>query len=191
MRQTTRRWARTVLPALLGLATPPAQPPPPSVPRPGGVRIAFASREGIATMRADGSDVTLLARHDFRDDRYEPSDMGVGKPAWSPDGNRIAFEHRGDGEMMPAHIFVILAGGSRPAQLTLPNGSQLAEADPSWSPDGTTVLFRASSDLGNVAIWRAAAGGGAPVELLADAAEPTWAPDGLAIAFVRTVSGAD
>ncbi len=152
---------------------------------PDGTRLAFASAEGLAVMRYDGSDVTTLLRHDFRDDTYAESDLGVGKPAWSPSGDRIAFEHRGDGELTPAQIFVMDADGSDRRRLTPTQGIQYAESDPAWSPDGSEIAFWSYG----YGLAIASAAGGAPRQIyqnfpaVAYGAKPAWSPDGSTILF--------
>jgi hypothetical protein len=109
---------------------------------PDGTRIVFTNATGIATIGVDGSGLTTLLRHDFRDDTYAPHDMGVGKPAWSPDYQLIAFEHFGDGVFQPAQIFVMNADGTEPRLVTAAsNGRRYAESDPAWSPTGSSIAF--------------------------------------------------
>ena len=152
---------------------------------PDGARLAFTSAEGISVMREDGSGATTLVRHDFRDDTDAESDQGVGKPSWSPDGDRIAFEHRGDGDMMPAQIFVMNADGSDLRRVTSTPGGQYAESDPAWSPDGSEIVFW-SFGYG-IAVVSAA--GGTPRQIyqigpaVAYGAKPVWSPDGTTILF--------
>jgi dipeptidyl aminopeptidase/acylaminoacyl peptidase/CubicO group peptidase (beta-lactamase class C family) len=75
----------------------------------------------------------------------EPAQLTRGQsdcaPAWSPDGNRIAFLRAQDG---PAQVWVLPAGGGEPEQLTtLPLGA----GAPAWSPDGAKIAFAAPVDL--------------------------------------------
>jgi len=150
-----------------------------------GESIAFTSAEGIAVLALDGGEVTTLLRHDFLDEPYDvETGMGVGKPAWSPDGARIAFEHRGDGEILPAQIFVMGADGSDPRRATSDEGIQYAESDPAWSPDGDRLAFW-SFGFGIASVSRP----GKVSSTLYDApgvvygAKPAWSPDGSRIAF--------
>jgi Tol biopolymer transport system component len=69
------------------------------------------------------------------------SPLGVGKPAWSPDGGEIAFEHYGDGDVLPGQIYVMNVDGSAPRRLTGTPGISYAESDPSWSADGAWLAF--------------------------------------------------
>jgi Tol biopolymer transport system component len=141
-------------------------------------------------MDVDSRGVTTLLRHDFRDDLNADSDMGVGKPAWSPDGASIAFEHRGDGDIMPAQLFVMDADGSDPRRLTLAIGRQYAESDPAWSPDGSKIALWSFG----YGVATAPATGGNPSTLYADGgvgygAKPAWSPEGTEIAFTVRARG--
>ena len=152
---------------------------------PDGRRLAFVNGEGIAVMNVDGSGIRTLLSHRFRDDTYAPWDLGIGKPAWAPDGSHIAFEHRGDGDLTPAQIFVMNADGSDPRRLTPKTGRQYAESDPVWSPDGSRIVFW-SYGYGIATI---PAAGGEPQAVYANfpavayGTKPVWSPDGSAIAF--------
>jgi Tol biopolymer transport system component len=141
--------------------------------------------EGIAVMNLDGSGVRTLLSHSFRKDTYAPWDLGIGKPAWSPDGSRIAFEHRGDGDMTPAQIFVMNVDGTNPHRLTSTAPFQYAESDPAWSPDGSRIAYWSYG----YGIATVPAAGGAPQSVYANfpavayGAKPAWSPDGSRIAF--------
>jgi Tol biopolymer transport system component len=135
----------------------------------------------------DGTAGKTLIRHNFRIDTW-PSDIGVGKPAWSPDGTRIAFEHLGDGEFEPAQVFVMGSDGSNPRRPTsLTDGMRYAESDPSWSPDGSMIVYW-SYGYGIAVVDSR---GGVPNALyyafpsVAYGAKPAWSPDGRTIVFNR------
>ena len=65
------------------------------------------------------------------------TDNGHGdvQPAWSPDGQKIAFVSDRTGD---AEIFVMNADGTDVVQLT---NNPAADVEPSWSPDGKSIAF--------------------------------------------------
>lgn len=95
-------------------------------------------------------------------------------PVWSPDGQRLAFEHAGQ-------IFVMNRDGSDARQVTFGGQSFF----PAWHPDGTRLLY--DSNLGGYPydIWVVNSDGSeakrfcAPVE--GDRRLGAWTPDGLGI----------
>jgi len=158
-------------------------------------KIVFTSSEGIAVrdLNLGLQGVTTLLRHDFlaglpfsEGGTYAPWDMGVGKAAWSPDGKLIAFEHLGDGDMVPAQIYLMNADGTNVQRLSSSPDVWFSESDPAWSPDGLSI-----------ALW--SYGHGLATIRLSDSsvrtvyhdfpavaygARPAWSPDGTRIAFV-------
>jgi serine/threonine protein kinase/dipeptidyl aminopeptidase/acylaminoacyl peptidase len=101
-------------------------------------------------------------------------------PAYSPDGQTIAFASSRDG----GGIFVMGSTGEAARRLT-DFGS-----DPSWSPDGSSIVFASETfstpdDRGNFSrLFVTPATGGAASEIYAeDAVQPDWSPHGERIAF--------
>ena len=80
-------------------------------------------------------------------------------PAWSPDGNEIAFALDGRLWAVPA-----AGGGARRLTGGPEDSAPAYDFEPDWAPDGDSLVF--SRDLeGNLDIWRVAARGGAPERL--------------------------
>ena len=153
---------------------------------PDGTHIAFADSAGLEAMDADGANKTLLLRHDFRGDTYQPWDMGPAKPVWSPDGRRIAFEHLGDGDMQPAQVYVMNADASNLHRVSVNSGQvSYAESDPAWSPDGKSLAYWSYG----YGIVITDANGGSPQQVFSDfplvayGTKPAWSPDGASLFF--------
>jgi Tol biopolymer transport system component len=110
------------------------------------------------------------------------------EPAFSPDGNQIAFAW--DAETDNTSIYVKLIGAGAPLRLTTHPG---VDRSPSWSPDGRYIAFeRISENEKGIFIIPALGGterkvfshGWNPVDL----AHVVWSPDGKFLAFVERSS---
>jgi Tol biopolymer transport system component len=102
-----------------------------------------------------------------------------GGPAWSPDGDTIAFSRFVEGR---ARLMTVPARGGDPEPL-LP-ASDAADTAPAWSPDGSTIAFvRTDAVTGATAVWLADADGGNARELAAvtGAHSLSWHPGGAAL----------
>ncbi|HTL98955.1 MAG TPA: hypothetical protein VL181_09135, partial [Holophagaceae bacterium] len=101
-------------------------------------------------------------------------------PIYSPDGSRIAFTARFDGNY---DVYVVSASGGEPQRLTYHPGPDKALG---WSPDGKRVLFssfRATPrDLPQ--LYTVAATGGPAEQLpLPSGNEASYSPDGTRLAY--------
>jgi Tol biopolymer transport system component len=152
-------------------------------------QIAFSCKEqnntwyAICVSNMDGSDRRRLTRR-----------VHASTPAWSPDGQQIAFTRNEDvGEyttFSEDDVFVMGADGDNPHQLT-PERDGRHAGQPTWSPDGGQIayiqgpgvptgqpsrpgsLFVMDADGGNV---RRLTRGDADVD-------PAWSRDGKEIAY--------
>jgi TolB protein len=131
------------------------------------------------------------------------SSTDSGRPAWSPDGRKLAFisdrDVVGPGPSQCSwyvqfDVFSIDVDGSRRTNLTkTPEGHDFG---PSWSPDGRAITFYSFMPTGTEAdVFIVDAAGGAPLRLTGNYpgidSDPAWSPDGTKIAFASDRAAAD
>lgn len=141
-----------------------------------GSRLAFTSLvdRQIYAVGMDGTGLRRLTHE------------GVNaRPAWSPDGRRIAFVRSGANSV--GDIYLMDADGSRVVRRTV--GSNFWSV--AWSPDSRRLAV-STEGLYESDVWILSADpdGSSPVHVLTNARSPAWSPDGSTIAYVQT-SGDD
>jgi TolB protein len=107
----------------------------------------------------------------------------VQTPAWSPDGRKLAFVSRRDGN---SEIYVMNADGSVQENLTRQPAN---DSHPSWSSDGRKIAFVSRRD-GNSEIYVMNADGSGLRNVTRSPSNdlyPAWSPDGREIAFVQKI----
>lgn len=112
---------------------------------PDGARLAWVStRAGLVnvfTMRIDGTDVQQLTFARL-ENPLPGSGQGASQPAWSPDGQQIAYTVGFNGA---SQLWVMNADGSNKRRLTDPVLS--GDFEPTWSADGRHIVVRRGPSL--------------------------------------------
>lgn len=176
---------------------------------PDGTRLAFATNylkgevSEILLRDANGvlqpvvhetsgeQDIVVTPDRDFSLTHLTTNSAVDDEPAWSPDGQSLAFSSYLTGN---AEIFTMDADGSNVVQLTDSLGENW---HPDWSPDGSRIAFTSKSDLtgGVTTNWELFVmdANGGNVKQLTRTEEnewrPVWSPDGERLAFARLVPG--
>jgi hypothetical protein len=171
-----------------------------AAPSPDGSTIAFTcttgQSTGICVANRDGSGSRLLPGFG------QLTGLRADQPAWSPDGERIAFRGwamGGDvGIFNPGDIWVMDADGTNRRKLTAATAGAESFQAPTWSPrlpDGTQRLAFVRESRGaegyhvaHLETMRADGSDRRPITTAGSQmdADPTWSPDGGTVAFVRT-----
>jgi Tol biopolymer transport system component/DNA-binding winged helix-turn-helix (wHTH) protein len=110
------------------------------------------------------------------------------QPAFSPDGNQVAFVIREGGGTENRGIYTRMVDGGKALRLTNNPG----DFSPTWSPDGRRVAFYRYD--GGLAIYAVPALGGTEDRLYTGSPSPwteglDWSPDGSSLAFSQGREG--
>jgi Tol biopolymer transport system component len=148
-------------------------------------KIAFMRHSDIYVMNSDGTGQTNLTS----------TKTGVGGGMWSPNGKKIAYFARPDGERY-SDIYVTNADGTGETNLTKTKAN--TEVAPSWSPDSKKITYlRGSDPSGEIYndIYVMNSDGTSQTRVIeardtkyfeVGFESPLWSPDGEKIAFRRT-----
>lgn len=111
---------------------------------PAGTRIAFVLQVPRAESEKHGpahSELWLVPAAGGEARRYSTTAHDATSPAFSPDGRRLAFLSKGQGENEKTQIHAVDVDGGAPSPMTSHDASIL---DFRWSPDGKTIAFLAA-----------------------------------------------
>jgi len=145
------------------------------------VQVRRGEPEAVATAAADGSDVRLLLQADAVYPFFY-------RPAWSPDGSRLAVSRTGGGILQEIWMLPAAGGASRQWWRDPPG---VFSADPIFTPEGGG-LVHTSNRGGATNLWLMPIDGKEPVRLTSGTGpdeSPSVARTG-AIAFVNSRSRA-
>ncbi len=142
---------------------------------PDGTQVAFSAirfpspNHEIYILNTKNGNITQLTSNSYADL----------EPAWSPDGQKIAFAYR---DRSTYGIATIGVDGTNQVRIT-----EMAEKEnsPSWSPDGQKIAFASErDDSTNIYIMQADGSGVNQVTTGSDPSiNPAWSPDGTMLSF--------
>jgi Tol biopolymer transport system component len=128
----------------------------------------------------------LTGAHPKQAASFIASTRNDSRPAYSPDGTRIAFE---SGRSGSEEIWISNADGLQTVQLT--SFGKGWAGSPAWSPDGKQIAFD-SNAAGNWDVYVTPSNGGKPVRLTTNSApeiRPSWSHDGRWIYYCSWQTG--
>ena len=151
---------------------------------------AAGSQLAYTTDRSGTDEIWLRSRNgEFERPLVTPQDFHDGQthlvsaPAFSPDGQRIAYFRQGaDG----GQIWISPVAGGQPVELS---HNENAQDLPNWSPDGAWIVYPQNSGgrIGEWSLLKMRVGAKTPPQMLVRDVVPIspakWAPDGAWIAF--------
>jgi Tol biopolymer transport system component len=110
------------------------------------------------------------------------------RPVWSPDGQRVAFQTRRDGE---EHIYVTTVG--RGSEVPLVGRVQQSQSPNDWSADGRFLLYRVTGETTRGDLWVLPLDRKTPASPVVaspfDERDGQFSPDGRWIAYQSDASG--
>jgi Tol biopolymer transport system component/predicted Ser/Thr protein kinase len=101
-----------------------------------------------------------------------------GAPAWSKDGQTLAYVSAVDGVMQ---VFTRRVTGDSPHQVTQ---SRFDATDPFWSADNQRIYYHSLAHESQ-SLWSVSAAGGPPRLVIENAARAALSPDGRTLVFLR------
>lgn len=164
---------------------------------PDGTRIAYARSTGstagdaLWVMAADGSNKEPL----ITDPRTGNPQLG-NRPAWSPDGTKLAFDRCLNCEAGGLNYEIFIADLQTGIIDTL-TSHPVEDSHPTWSPDGTWIAFTSNRDYFDAdtmrfrkEIYIVSASDSKPQRLTETgiSRDPVWNPNGNTIGFGSNVS---
>lgn len=141
------------------------------------------SRSGIAFAYAD--DVWIAPREGGKAHVLVQAVDRASDPVFSPDGSRVAYSARVNGNV---DVYVVAVSGGEPKRLTWHPGDDRVVG---WTPDGRRVLFMSRRASGNKSgrpsqLYTVPFDGGQQIALPFERAENgSYSPDAASIAYVR------
>jgi hypothetical protein len=154
---------------------------------PDDTKIVF---DAIAKGSQDGGDIYIVNIDGTGLTRLTTDPANDTTPAWSPDGQKIAFASLRNPvpNEVNYEIYVMNADGSNQTRIT--NNTKF-DLGPAWSPDSTRIAFTSRRD-DNFEVYVMNADGSNQARLTNNPeqdSDPKWSPDGTKIVFMSSHTG--
>jgi Tol biopolymer transport system component/predicted Ser/Thr protein kinase len=135
----------------------------------------------LALVVAGATGLTLLPQGTAPSIQFTPAITDAAfqsAPAWSRDGQTLAYVSAVDGVMQ---IFTRRVAGDAPHQVTQ---SRFDASDPFWSADDQRIYYHSLAHEAQ-SLWSVSAAGGPPRLVIENAARAALSPDGRTLVFLR------
>lgn len=163
--------------------------------------VFISNRDSKAEIGTRESDIYVMDDHGINTHRVTTDLIYKTHPAWSPNGDRIAFSvelvNAGGREWEPQQtVELVVMDFSGKSQSQISDFKHLT-AQPAWSPDGRSIAFASDYADGNFEIHVMDLSSGNVSQLTNSLAEvggyassPDWSPDGSKIVYALVLPGA-
>lgn len=164
---------------------------------PDGTQIVYVSNQSVPGGGTTGPELFVRNADGSGSVRRltdTPSNAASGTPAWSPAGDRIAYQSNADGgfEIYTIDATATASFGTRRSANEVGQNYQ----NPSWSPDAARIAFERGigTNVGDTTkeIWTMRADGTDPVQLTSNNffdVQPAYSPDGTQITYESDADG--
>ncbi|HEX6229985.1 MAG TPA: hypothetical protein VFZ41_11055 [Solirubrobacterales bacterium] len=161
---------------------------------PDRTKIAFARGEGEGFCPPTDCDIfviDLTAPVPFPQKLTNTPMINEDRPAWSPDGTRIAYESEVTNGSNQTDILVDPVGEGATLNLTNTGGAGQSEGKPAWTPDSSEIYYHKGDPTkeNSLDVVKEPATGGAVTNIVASPAvnefQPSLSPDGKQLCFTR------